>query len=125
MRGIGTGHGAVETVLGAVRVDPTPHRRSVIAVGACHIDSLTMAIPAGAPFSPVQRIAGAGMQPGGDALTIIVAKRAEQGPADPGGIHGAAGMVELLTKIRVHSADRTHSGMDMPITFGGGRIFPS
>ena len=81
-----------------------------------------MAIPAGAPFSPVQRIAGAGMQPGGDALTIIVAKRAEQGPADSGGIHGAAGMVELLTKIRVHSADHVFRHGHAH-TFGGGRIF--
>src|SRR5271166_5393857 len=104
MRRIGSRHRTVKTELAAVRIDPMPDGGS-IAVLAGHIDRLAMTVAAGPALSSMQRIARACLEAGRDALAIVIAERAKQGPADAGLIHRAAGVIKLLAKVRIHAAD--------------------
>ena len=71
-----------------------------------------------------QRIAGPGLEAGCDALAIVITKGAENRPANAGGVHGPAGVVKLLAKIRIHAADRIGRHANLQ-TLGGRRVLPA
>src|SRR5262245_15399518 len=75
VRGVGTGHRAVQAELVTVLVDPLPDNTH-ISVFAGDIDRLSMAIAAGPDRAAVQRIARLRLETRGEALTIVVAEGA-------------------------------------------------
>src|SRR5262249_10159871 len=103
--GVVAGHRPIEAVLGAVAIDPAVDGVVVAASGG-DVDRLAMAVAAHPRPAAVHRVAGAGRKPGGDALAIIVAERAQHRPADAGVVHGVAGVIELFAEIRIHAANR-------------------
>src|SRR5208337_3278553 len=122
MRRIGSRHRAVKTELSAMRIDPMPDSGS-IAIRAGHIDRLAMTIASGPVLSSMQRIAGACLETRRDALAVVVAERAQEGPADTGLIHRAAGVIKLFAEVGVHAADHIcrHGKAEV---LGGVRILP-
>src|SRR3954451_9476462 len=122
VRRIVSRHRTLQAIFRTVNVDPSPDHVG-IALGGGDIDRAAMAVAAGPAAAAVQRVAGARLEAGGEALAIIVAERAQHGPLDAVGVHRAAGTIELLAKAGVHPFDHVFLQRQAHAV-GGGRILP-
>ena len=94
-----------------------------MAVLAGNVNGLAMAIATDACLPAVQRVAGARLEARGQALTVVIAERAEERPSNAGGVHRPASVIELLAEIRIHAPD--HVGRHGHTqTLGRGRVLP-
>src|SRR5262249_14600052 len=103
MRRISAGHGAAQSKLGPMSVDPTPGRVG-ITLSAGDVDGTAVAVAAAGIAAAVLGIAAMRLEACRDTLAIVVAKRAQHRPSDSVRIHGVAGVVKLLAEIGVHAA---------------------
>src|SRR5439155_4150802 len=119
---IGAGQRTVQPVFRAMRVEPAPDG-ALIPLRSGDVNGLAMTVAAGPGLAAVQGVAGPRLEARRNALAIVVAERAQDRPADAGGIHRSAGMVELLAEIRIHAADHV-SRHRQTKALGRGRILP-
>jgi len=124
MRGIDPAHGAVQSKLLAMRVQPAPDVVVRQAIDTCKIDGTTVAVPARCRAPPVEGIAGACLEANRQALSEIISERAEYRPSDPSLVHRMPGGEKLLAEIRVHAADNVVLRREPPDVCGRG-ILPS
>src|SRR5512139_2577117 len=123
MRGVVARHRSAQAVLGAIAVEPAPHGTIGAAVLAGDVDRLAVTVAADARLAAMQRVAGARLEARRQALTVVVAERAEKRPANAGGVHRTAGVIELLAEIRIHAADHIDRHRHSK-TLGRGRVLP-
>jgi hypothetical protein len=102
---------------------PLPDLLIRVAISAGKISGTAMPIPACRYRAAMQGVSSVCFQANSDVLTIIVSKAAQDGPGNSGTIHCKPGMVELLSKVRIHAANHVilnrHSD-----PFGRGFVLP-
>src|SRR5438445_269360 len=101
---VGARHRTVQAKFRAVGIEPFPHHLRLALRGG-DVDGAAMTITAGAAATAVERIAGARLETGSEGLAIVVAERAQHRPLNAGFVHRAPGLIEPLTKLRIHPAD--------------------
>src|ERR1700726_4879520 len=113
---------AVQSVFRTMRIDPVPDRAR-ITLSTREVDGAAMTPAPRRAAAAMQRVADARLESGCEALAIIVAEPAQDRPLKSSCIHCVSGMIELLAKIRVHSADGVFRDRQSH-ALGRGRILP-
>src|SRR5580698_1986113 len=101
MRRIGARHRPEQAEFRTMGVEPLPDGIPV-SVGAGDIDRAAVAVASGRLGSAMLRVTAMRLEAGCEALTIVVAERAEHRPSDSGRVQGPAGMEQLLAEVGVH-----------------------
>ncbi len=105
--GIDSAHRAADSEPLAMLIQPFPHRvvGLLAAVRRFKIGSAAVAIAAGCYAPAVERVAAMRLETGSKTLSIVVAKCAQNGPVNPGRVHGMSEIKEKFPEVRVHAAD--------------------
>src|SRR5579871_3936478 len=99
---------ALEIEPHAVCIKPSPQILRV-AVCVCYIDGTSVSVATGRDAASMQRVADMSMVSCCQALAIVVPEPAQDRPTNSRCVHGAAGPIEKLTEVTVHTGDHVIS----------------